>query len=210
MLISTTGFTAILILITMPKQIDAQTLQDEASLKALIQQYNPKLAMMMTSIVGQANVDDVLQEVWLTVIIKIDQFKGKSSFKTWLYRIAYNHAYQWHRQNADHATISIESEDQLDWFKDNNHWQNGQPNNWHIHSPEQLYQLEDFANKLNQFLSELPLQQASFLVRHDAEQIDFSEICNILSVSASNGRVLLHRARQALYKYYNAFMTDKL
>lgn len=194
----------------MKPDINAQSLKQESVLTDLIKRHNPKMSMMLGSVVGVDNVEDVLQEVWLTVINKIDQFQGKSSFSTWLYRIAYNHAYQWCRKNNRQPTVSIQSDDEIDYFKADNHWQNGLPHHWHTHTPEQLYQLEHFAAKLQIFLTQLPAKQASMLIMHDAEQINFAEICNILSISASNGRVLLHRARQALYWYYDAFITDSL
>lgn len=86
-----------------------------------------------------------------------------------------------------------------DRFSENGRWKNS-PANWHVDSPDALLMSSDLEQCLEQLLAEIPSNQRAVLEMRDSSGIPFDEICNELAISASNARVLLHRARAELFK----------
>ena len=83
-------------------------------------------------------------------------------------------------------------------FQDNGHW-SVPPSAWHDEGPDALLTNQEMGDCIQYSLSRLPeLQQAVFTLK-ELEGYSFEELCNILEISASNARVLLHRARISLY-----------
>lgn len=180
---------------------------DKKLLTKLVQFYQAKVIAIVTPIVGHDNASDVVQEAWISVIKKIDQFKGNASFTTWLYRVFINQAKMFLRQPQFQAMHDTEIK-MTGYFNKKGQWL-VPPLNWHVESPHTLLHLVEFEKELYSFISTLPTLQALILLMHDVEQIKFSEICNILEISASNGRVLLHRARKALYQHIDSILETK-
>ena len=85
-----------------------------------------------------------------------------------------------------------------DRFGEDGHWQSP-PFSWHVDSPEALLMSVDLAQCLERLLGEIPGKQRAILEMRDSSELPFDEICNELSISASNARVLLHRARAQLF-----------
>lgn len=86
-----------------------------------------------------------------------------------------------------------------DRFQQDGHWQKP-PSSWHVDSPDALLMSADLADCLERLLSEIPNNQRAILEMRDSSELPFDEICNELAISASNARVLLHRARAQLFK----------
>ena len=91
-----------------------------------------------------------------------------------------------------------------DRFSDNGHWRLP-PATWHVESPDGLLMQRDLEKCLERLLDGMPDNQRAMLEMRDASALPFDDICNILSVSASNARVLLHRARTQLYRLVNHY-----
>ena len=68
------------------------------SQRQLYQRYCDKVYRLMYRMVGSSNADDVTQQVFLCVFCKLDKFQGRSSFATWLFRVATNEALQFLRR----------------------------------------------------------------------------------------------------------------
>ena len=181
---------------------------DHQLLTDLISNYASKVKAIVTPIVGIDNAQDVIQEAWISVIKHLGQFKGDSSFNTWLYRIFINQAKMFLRKPIFQDLPEDENQYNNGYFNKKGHWI-APPNNWHVESPQTHIHLIEFEKEIYNFLSKLPNLQSSLLMMHDIEQIKFSDICNILDISASNGRVLLHRARTALYKHIDLLLETK-
>lgn len=64
------------------------------------------LALRLTR--DSQDAEEVLQDVFLTIYRKIDSFEGKSSFSSWLYRVAFNAALMRMRRRRDQYNINLE------------------------------------------------------------------------------------------------------
>lgn len=160
------------------------------------------------SIVGMAIADEVVQEAWLSVYKALPKFEGRSSLKTWILRITANEAKSRLRRESRHLSLEAISGGDIDLmpgrFQQNGHWSVA-PSAWHDEGPDALLTNDEMGDCIEHSFSRLPeLQQAVFRLK-ELEGCSFEELCSILEISASNARVLLHRARISLYSKIEHF-----
>jgi RNA polymerase sigma-70 factor (ECF subfamily) len=152
----------------------------------------------------EASAAEVVQETWLAVIEGLDGFEGRSSLKTWVYRILTNTAKR--RGIREYKVVPLSSVDDTgptvepsrfrpstDQFP--GHWWEFPPA-WP--SPEQGLLTTEVRDYLGQALAELPERQRAVVVLRDLEGFRYDEVCELLGITAANQRVLLHRARAFL------------
>jgi RNA polymerase sigma-70 factor (ECF subfamily) len=190
--------------------IDRLITGDEQAFCVLIKRYHSLLLTIARAIIGDAFAEDIVQDTWLSVHKHIGNFERRSSLKTWIITIVSNEAKSRLRREA--RLVSLEQLDgetpgsYLDGtnFKANGHWKNPIPL-WNNESPEALLEEQQLQVCIAKTLSLLPpTQKAAFILR-DLEQQSFEDICNILHISASNVRVLVHRARLALMQVIDRY-----
>lgn len=188
--------------------------QDHQAFNQLVQQYHQSLITVARPIVGDSWAEEVVQEAWVSIFKALPKFQGRSSLKTWIYTILKNEAFSRYRKES--KTVSLEAQlpdDQKDrsiddWlssvFNKDGHWLNA-PSGWDLSSPEALLQEEQLQKCIEHTLELLkPDQKAVFLLR-DQDQLAMEEVCNILEITHSNARVLLHRARLKLFQVINHY-----
>lgn len=193
------------------RELIAQLMKgDDHAFRHIIAQYHSLMLSIARAIAGDTFADDVVQEAWVSVYRNIVNFEQRSSLKTWLLTIVSNQAKA--RLRKESRQISLEQLDgeipgsYLDsaHFKSDGHWQQSVPQ-WNNESPDSLLEEQQLQHCINRTLDLLPpAQKAAFLLR-DIEQQSFEDICNILSVSASNVRVLVHRARLTLMQVIDRY-----
>ena len=169
---------------------------------------------MARPIVGDSWAEEVVQEAWVSIFKALPKFQGRSSLKTWIYKILKNEAFS--RYKKESKTVSLEAQlpdDQQDrsvedWlnsaFKKNGHWANS-PSGWDLSSPEALMQEEQLQQCIEHTLEVLKSDQKAVFLLRDQDQLSMEEVCNILEISHSNARVLLHRARLKLFQVINHY-----
>jgi len=179
--------------------------QDRAAFHLLVKHYHPRLLGFAASITGETLAEEIVQEAWVAIWRGLPGFEGRAALKTWLYTIVRNECTTRYRKEARLQLVSIDDEhceDGIDeWFATrfvaDGHWQGGVPE-WGMDTPEQLLEEEHLRECLEKNIASLQaLQRAVFRMR-DMDQLPLEEICNILAMTNSNVRVLLHRARLKL------------
>jgi len=121
---------------------------------------------------------DLLQDTFLKAFIYLKKFRGESSIKTWLYKIAYNTTLDYIKRNRSKDTVYVE----------------------YIRTLE----AEDIIG--NRFIKEvilneiqkLPFEYRSVLVLRDLEGMDYKEISQITNLSLGTVKSRLFRARKIL------------
>ncbi len=167
----------------------------------LVQTYHVQLKYFAAAIIGEGQAEETVQEAWLAVMRNLDNFEGRSSLKTWLYAIVGNEAKTRLRRSKREVSIDAMEGGELfasDRFLADGHWAQA-PSAWHDDSPEALLSKEDFQRCLEKTLAALPAAQRTALLLRDQDGLELDEVCNLLGVSASNVRVLVHRARVRVY-----------
>jgi len=176
---------------------------DETAFRYLVKSYQSIMLKVAQAIVGPSIAEEVVQETWLSVIKALPNFQQRSSLKTWILRIVSNCAKT--RLRKESRNIAVGSAEDLaqmsipaDRFTDNGMWQ-AHPSVWHRETPDQILGSEQLKELIIKEINKLPPLQQSVLILREIEDMEMEEICKILEVSASNSRVLLHRARTQLW-----------
>ncbi len=182
---------------------------EQAAFEELVRQHHGAMKRAAAAIIGDAQAEEVVQEAWLAAIRNLSDFEGRSTLKTWLFSILINEA----RGRLRKAKREVRMEDygasdegllDPDRFLADGHWAH-EPMLWHDQSPEALLSHDDFRRCLEKVLDMLPQIQRNVLTLREYQGLEVEQICNILSISASNSRVLLHRARARVYAMVDQF-----
>lgn len=194
--------------------MDKDTLQqlqqgDKTLFSAVVRDHHRALIALVIPIVGQSEAEEVVQNSWVKAYRAIARFEGRSQLRTWLSRIAINEAKMQLRSRKRELLFADmdgdSSDDALaDHFSHKGSWDKPSAD-WHTDSPDALLMGDALQDCLQQLLVAMPDNQRCMLEMRDSSELKFSEICNELSISASNARVLLHRARTQLYKLVNRY-----
>lgn len=182
--------------------LDLLRAQDHGAFTRLVQQYHEQLLVVARAIVRPAQAEEVVQEAWVSIFNALPKFEGRSTIKTWMYTIVSNAAKG--KLRKENREITLEDSGRVlgdylseERFKSDGHWSSG-PASWHMESPDRILEETQLSQCIEKNLALLPdAQRAVFLLR-DVEQESLEAICNMLSITNSNARVLLHRARVSL------------
>ncbi|MEK1943871.1 MAG: RNA polymerase sigma factor [Pseudomonas sp.] len=175
---------------------------EQQAYRELVATYQGAMRAVAYAIVGSRNADEVVQDAWLAVVRNLAGFQGRSSLKTWLLTITANTAKSRLKQNrrevllddipSPHGSIGD------DRFAEDGHWLLA-PHAWHQDSPDALLTEEELRECLEKTLASLSELQGSVLNLRERQGLELEEICNLLDISLSNVRVLLHRARLKVF-----------
>lgn len=177
---------------------------------SLVRDHHRALIALAVPIVGASEAEEVVQNAWLKAYRAIDGFEGRSAIRTWLSRIVINEARMLLRARKREVFLEDQaggcgSPDALNGcFREDGHW-SMPPVTWSMDSPEGLLMGADLMDCLNGLLQRMSSKQRAVLEMRDSNELPFAEICNTLEISASNARVLLHRARTELFKLVNHY-----
>jgi RNA polymerase sigma-70 factor, ECF subfamily len=173
---------------------------ETTSFSQLVREHHRALTALARTLVTDGDAEEVVQNAWLKAYRAIDDFEGRSSVRTWLSRIVINEARMKLRQHWREVTLDEElGPDSLrDRFDSAGNWRHP-PSTWSADSPEALLMREDMARCLAKTLASMPPYQRALIELRDVQQLPFDDICNMLGISASNARVLLHRARTQIF-----------
>jgi RNA polymerase sigma-70 factor, ECF subfamily len=195
--------------------VDGLRRGDEAAFAALMDEYGAGMLRVAQMYVSSRSVaEEVVQDAWLAVLKGIGRFEGRSSLKTWIFRILSNTAKTRGVREARSIPFSAlgggeegESVDPDRFFDADGHF----PGHWAVPpeswagAPEGRLLARETLDVIEREIEKLPPQQALVLTMRDVEGFGSEEVCNVLDLSESNQRVLLHRARskvrQALEDY---------
>jgi RNA polymerase sigma-70 factor (ECF subfamily) len=136
------------------------------------------------------------QEALLGAIVGVDRFSGKSTIQTWLLGILKNKIFDHLRSIYSRAESSTDYLDDI--FDESGKWK-VPPSAWKS-DPTMHMQEADFREILKMCLDDLPEHQRTLVVMRAFNDASTNELCNLLSISATNLGVLLHRSRHRLRK----------
>ena len=155
----------------------------------------------------RASAEEVVQDTWAAIIEGIDGFKGNGSFKSWAFKILTNKAKRrfWRESRFSAIKSFFKSQsgsgDHLH-FDPSGSWVRP-PARWQA-APEEMLISDEFRQEMNQFVASLPSRQRKVFVLRDIEGWPSEKVCGSLGISAGNQRILLHRARAAIYRWYTS------
>jgi RNA polymerase sigma-70 factor (ECF subfamily) len=183
---------------------------DDEAFAVLVRRYSPMLMRLARMYVPtDALAEDVVQETWVAVVRGLERFEGRSSFKTWLFRILVNRAKT--RGVREHRSIPFASvgpgaDDNGDEgptvdpsrFTSEGSWTSA-PADWRD-DPEVALDSAEALRVAREAIAELPERQKIVITLRDLEGLSSDEVRNVLDLTETNQRVLLHRARTKVRK----------
>jgi len=197
--------------------VDALRAGDERAFTKLVQEYGPamlRVARMFVS--SRAVAEEVVQEAWLGVLKGLGRFEGRSSLKTWIFRILTNTAKtRAVREGRSIPFSALASDDdesggvEPDRFLGDDtrfpgHWALP-PQRWDA-APEGRLLADETLELIEREIAKLPPNQAIVVTMRDVEGFDAEDVRNVLDISETNQRVLLHRARSKLRRALEEYL----
>lgn len=189
-------------------EVAALRRRDASAFTALVQRHHGSLLRVARlHVASPAVAEEVVQETWLGVLQGIDRFEGRCSLKTWVFRILLNRA----KTRAEREGRSIpfssafpEAAAGAEPAVDPRRFQgpgDPAPGHWALpvrawhRTPEQMLLSKEVRSLLREAIAALPEGQRHVITLRDIEQWTAEDVCNVLGISETNQRVLLHRAR---------------
>jgi RNA polymerase sigma-70 factor (ECF subfamily) len=191
---------------------------DEAAFTDLVNAYSTSLLRLAQDFVRTRSVaEEVVQETWLAVLNGIDRFEGRSSLKTWLYRILVNKAKTRGVREArtvPFSALAPEGEEAAvpeDRFRGpDDQW----PGHWASPPvpldtvPEHRLLAGEARGRIADALEKLPESQRVVVTLRDIAGWESEEVCEALGLTEGNQRVLLHRGRAKLRAAYERYLEE--
>jgi RNA polymerase sigma-70 factor (ECF subfamily) len=170
---------------------------DEGAFVMLVTRYQrPMLRLARSMVASEAVAEEAVQETWMGVVRGIDRFEGRSSLKTWLFRILANRARS--AGTREPSTTSIEALAAVDpsRFDPNGQW--ADPLESWVNESDNRLDAATLSPILRAALDDLPARQRQVVMLRDVEGLTNEEVCTVLEISSGNQRILLHRGRSRL------------
>jgi RNA polymerase sigma-70 factor, ECF subfamily len=198
--------------------VDGLRAGDEAAFVELMRVYGGSMLRVAQLYVrSRAVAEEVVQESWLAVFKGISRFEGRSSLKTWLFRILTNTAKTRavrEGRSIPFSALAGDEEDGPSVDPDRflgpderfpGHW-SAPPSSW-AGEPEERLVAAETLDVINAEIGKLPQAQALVITMRDIEGFTSEEVCNALQISETNQRVLLHRARTRVRRALEDYLT---
>jgi RNA polymerase sigma-70 factor (ECF subfamily) len=187
---------------------------DRSAFAELVDTWSPVLLRVaLLHVSTRASAEEVVQDTWLAVIRQLDRFEGRSSLRTWVFRILENRARSrgvreartvpWSSAFAPNPDeVGGPTVDPARFRGPEDQWPGGwtpagKPTAWEP-PPEDAAVAAEIRRELRAALDELPERQRTVVELRDVHGLTSEEVCERLGVSPGNQRILLHRGRARL------------
>lgn len=170
--------------------------KDPTDFQDIYSLYYLKIVRYLARTVGQAEAEDVAQEVFMKVHAALGGFRGESKLSTWIYRIATNAAMDHLRSRAAKHGRNVELDHEAEDLDTG--VQDDKP------SPDAFLIRKDMNECIQGIVQSLPDNYRTVLVLSDLEGLTNAEIAEVLAISLDTVKIRLHRARARLRKELEA------
>ena len=165
---------------------------DEAACAEVVAEHQRMVVQLAMNLLSDRDeAMDLSQEVFLRVFRTIHRFRGQSSLRTWIYRIAVNQARNRHRfwrrrHRADQVSL------------DQHVATHGEFLSGSESTPDRMLAQKELASRLQEALDRLPFDQRTAIVLREIDGLSYEEIAYSLGVAIGTVKSRLTRGRQAL------------
>lgn len=185
---------------------------DEAAFASLVDGLHGNLVAFSRTFTSSATLaEDIVQETWLGVIRGLHAFDGRSSLRTWIFSILVRRARTVAARDARQGGRgSGASQPETEWEPGRGRvglWEHA-PVPWALEDPSVIHQSGEALEVLQTELDALPENQRQVVLLRDVEGLPAADVCNILDLSETNQRVILHRGRARLRRALDRYVQD--
>lgn len=153
--------------------------------EVLMRRYQDALMRTCTRYLGSVHdAEEIVHEVMLRVFHGLTRFKGESSFKTWLYRIAYNESMSQLRKRRDQLDLDAVSEDE------------------YLATDQQRVERDVMSLRVDRWIALLDQEDRTIVVYRAIAELEFKEIADIVGMNLSAVKMRYQRALDKLKQHY--------
>lgn len=169
------------------------------ALNELVRRYHTAVLRVCVSLLGSRDVDDLVQDIFIKILRRLDTFAGRSALFTWMYEITVNHCRDELRRRKRKRWFSLQSlpAETVEKIKADE-----------VLASEHL-ETEELHAHLHAALKQLEPKYRELIVLRDLEGLSYEEIAQIQKLDEKLVKSRLYQARQALAekmkKYAEAF-----
>lgn len=181
---------------------------DEEAFRTLMHEYGAAMLRVAQMYVpSRAVAEEVVQEAWLGVLKGIGRFEGRSSLKTWLFRIVANTAKTRGVRESRSVPFSSLGDDDEAAVDPDRFLGPGErfPGHWSV-PPEGHLLAQEAMEVIAREIDRLPPAQRAVITLRDVQGFSSEEVRNALDLTETNQRVLLHRARSKVRSALEEYM----
>lgn len=195
------------------RELAALRAGDEAAFLALVNRHHRAMVRVASLYVrSRASAEEAVQDAWLGVLKGLHLFEGRSSLRSWIFRILVNCAKTRGASEGRSVPISALAEPSDEegpsvpsdrFLGDDDRWAghwSDPPEPW----PDARVESGELVALVREGIETLPDAQRSVMTLRDVEGWDSGEVCELLAISEGNQRVLLHRARSKVRAFVEA------
>ena len=168
---------------------------DQVAFAVLIGRYEARIVRLVRGMVPESDTEDVTQETFLKAYRKLGAFDGRSSFYTWIYRIAANTAMDWRKKERHrrHAPLpeGPEGEEAVESTEA---------------GPDRASVRRELGERIDAAIEALPEKYHEILVLREIEGLSYEEIAERLEISKGTVESRLFRARERLRERLEPWM----
>tara|TARA_B110000240_G_C13320707_1_gene376978 strand:- start:194 stop:760 length:567 start_codon:yes stop_codon:yes gene_type:complete len=162
---------------------------DKSVFEKIINKYKPYVYTICISILkNKEDSEEVLQDVFVKIYFSLNKFKGKSSLKTWVYKITYNSCLERLKKNKKRLEIDLKL------------------NEGYINEEDSIsfnsFNIDERIKILRESLTELKPTESMVLTFFYLEELSIKEIVEITSIVNPTIKTILHRGRKNLFKKF--------
>ncbi|MFY9551848.1 MAG: sigma-70 family RNA polymerase sigma factor [Thermoanaerobaculia bacterium] len=199
---------------------------DEVAFARLVDQHHAALRRIARLYVSSdAVADEIVQETWLAVVRGVWAFQGRSSLRTWILRILINRAKT--RAQRESRTVPLADGSLAETAGASSSGASGAAFSPHLDgghdpvngrssglldpkpSPEAAVLAREARAHLRAAIDALPANQRTVITMRDLEGYSSEDVCNVLCLTETNQRVILHRARSAVRARVAAYFREE-
>lgn len=168
--------------------------REEGAFQKLVAQYERRTLYYIHRILGNdSDRADVMQEIWIRVFLKIGTLRSPEAFRVWLYKIAHDVAVSQLRKSKRHKTIGL-SDEHVEHVTDSSDWNE--------------FELLEHAELVHESLGRLSQPHREVLTLRFLEELELSEIAEVVGCSAGTVKSWLHYAKSAMRKILEATCSE--
>jgi RNA polymerase sigma-70 factor (ECF subfamily) len=176
--------------------------RDPAAFSQLFETYSDRVYRLAVGLLeDEAEAEGVVQDAFMRLFERLDQFEGRSKVGTWLYRVAYNLCQDRLRKRRPESPLAMDVDDDetipaptlfVDWSR----------------VPERYLTEEEITAELDKAIATLPPKLKAVFMLREIEGLSTKECAEVLEISESAAKVRLHRARLLLREQLAAYFTE--
>jgi len=160
---------------------------DQEAFKEIFDRYQKKVYRIAYGVVRhREEALDIVQEVFVKLFHSIKNFKGKSHFYTYLYRMVMNTAIDHSRKMGKQIISSLDEEGSFEPSEEIEKW------------PEKILLQKELEEKVNGAMGKLPAEQRAAIIFREVEGLSYQEIADAMECSIGTVMSRLHYARKRM------------